>query len=425
MRYERTTFFAAALCAAVSLTTALRAEEPARGPAEQAAIDQLKQLGGVLIHYNDRLPERPVILVDFTNHQGFKDEWLKPLAELPHLSGLGLSGTAVTDEGLAYLKSLRALETLTLAETKITDEGLAELMGLKSLRTLDVRGTEVTAAGATVLRRFLPELEVSLGPMPGANESAPEPQTGPAEGKAAMPSAAHINQLRQEAQELTFPGEDDAPDSEGWSKSRYDPNRLVDLFKPLRLKKGFVLRAYLFREGGNGNGVVWAMPAEAEFPEPEDCPELEQHMFKAPKPWDALDDPMAVIEGDDSEWSYLAASLLRRELREFGALWHGVQWGVHTLLNDDPWKARPMDDEADPLQAPSTPLREWKWYQPRPAQWAPRVEMTPDRVTVTFHTYCPLYKEAIYRHTDTYRRGQYRAKTEQVRIADAPGGIAF
>ena len=51
--------------------------------------------------------------------------------------------------------------------------------------------------------------------------------------------------------------------------------------------------------------------------------------------------------------------------------------------------------------------------------------MTPDRVTVTFHTYCPLHEEAIIRHTDTYRRGQYRAKVEEVRIADAPGGIAF
>jgi hypothetical protein len=35
--------------------------------------------------------------------------------------------------------------------------------------------------------------------------------------------------------------------------------------------------------------------------------------------------------------------------------------------------------------------------------------MTPDRVTVTFHAYCPLHEEAIIRHTDTYRCGQYRA----------------
>lgn len=454
MRYQRATFFAAAVYAAGSLATALFAQEPgqAGGTAEQAAVAQLKQFGGVLVHYNDRLPERPVIMVDFTNHQGFKDEWLKPLAALPHLSGVGLSGTAVTDEGLQHLKKLRALETLTLAETKITDEGLAELMGLKSLRTLDVRGSGVTAAGATVLKRFLPELEVSFGPMPGAQQPAtgsaapavpsstmpadvgpadvgpadPAPAASPAPGvKAEMPSVARIKELREKAAELTQLGEDDQPEPEGWSKSRHDPNKLVDLFKPLRLKDGFVLRAYLFREGGNGNGVVWAMPADAEFPEPKDCPALEQHLFKAPKPWDALDDPMQVVEGDDSEWSYLAASLLRRELHEFGALWHGVNWGVHTLLDADPWKAGPPADDADPLQSPHSPQQEWTWHGPRPAQWAPQVEMTPDRVTVTFYTYCPLYEEAIFRHTDTYRRGKYRAKVEQQRIADAPGGIAF
>jgi hypothetical protein len=438
--------------AAASLATALSADEPVRNPAEQAAVAQLKQFGGVLIHYNDRLPGRPVVLVDFTNHQGFKDEWLKPLAALPHLSGVGLAGTAVTDEGLRYLKSLRSLETLTLAETKITDEGLAELIGLKSLRVLDVRGTGVTAAGATVLKRFLPEVEVSFGPMPGAEPPAagstvpaapsstmpadvgpadaapadPAPATPPVPGvKAEMPSVARIKELREKAAELTQPGEDDAPEPEGWSKSRHDPNKLMDLFKPLRLKKDFVLRAYLHREGGNGTGVVWAMPADAEFPEPKDCPALEQHMLKAPKPWDALDDPMQTVEGDDSEWSYLAASLLRRELREFGALWHGVNWGVHTILDADPWKAGPPPDDADPLQHPHSPQPEWRWHEPRPAHWAPRVEMTPDRVTVTFHTYCPLHEESIVRHTDTYRRGQYRAKVEEVRIADAPGGIAF
>ena len=63
-------------------------------------------------------------------------------------------------------------------------------------------------------------------------------------------------------------------------KSNIDPARLVDLFPPLKLRKGYQLRAYLFREGGNGNGVVWAMPEDAPFPEPNECPTLENHLFK-------------------------------------------------------------------------------------------------------------------------------------------------
>ena len=31
-------------------------------------------------------------------------------------------------------------------------------------------------------------------------------------------------------------------------------------------------------------------------------------------------------EGNDSPWSYLAASILGREIEEFGAVWHGCKW---------------------------------------------------------------------------------------------------
>jgi len=43
---------------------------------------------------------------------------------------------------------------------------------------------------------------------------------------------------------------------EGWSKSAVDPMRLLAVFSSLRIKEGYVLRAYQFREGGNGNGFV-------------------------------------------------------------------------------------------------------------------------------------------------------------------------
>jgi hypothetical protein len=83
------------------------------------------------------------------------------------------------------------------------------------------------------------------------------------------------------------------------------------------------------------------MSADAEFPEPKDCPTLEQHLLKAPKPWDAIDNPMEA------------------------------------------------------------------------------------RVRVTFYTYCGLHKQSIYRHTDTYRRGNYRPSVEEELVAGAPGGVAF
>ena len=426
MRYQRATIFVAALYAAVSLATALLADEPASTPAEQA-LAELKQIGGVLVHYDDRQPERPVIAVDFANHPGFQEAWLKYLAAFPRLSTLGLSGIPLTDEGLRHVRALAELETLTLADTRITDEGLAELLKLKKLRHLDVRGTEVTGAGVAALRRFLPELEIASGPMPDADAptgtagSTPEGQPS----DAASPfSVAKLDALREKALALSEPL-DEEEEPEGWSKSRVDPGKLVEIFAPLRLRKGYVLRAYIFREEGNGSGVVWAMPEDAALPEPHDGPARENHLLKAPKPWDALDDPMEAIEGDGSAWSYLAASLLRRELREFGAMWHGCNWQTHFLLDSDPWKGGPPSEDASPLERPTSGIDQWKWLGPRPTQWGPQVRVEDDQVTVIFHTYSGLENEAIYRHTDTYRAGKYRAKVEQEKIAEGPEGYSL
>ena len=72
-------------------------------------------------------------------------------------------------------------------------------------------------------------------------------------------SAERVNQLRRRAQRASNVT-DRGP--EGWSKSDVDPMALLSAFPSLHLKEGLTLRAYQFREGGNGNGVVWAMPVK-------------------------------------------------------------------------------------------------------------------------------------------------------------------
>lgn len=389
------------------------------GPAvsEKQALAELKAIGGVLVHYDQRAPENPVVLVDFTNHAQFKEAWLSNLGAFPRLSGLGLGGTSLGDAGLRHLRGLTSLETLSLAQTKVTDEGLAELLTLKRLRRLDLRGTQVTAVGVAALRKYLPDLEVEHGAAP---EAEPRPEVPPP----STISLARIVELRRQAAALSEPVEGQA-EPQGWSKSRVDPGRLVEIFRPLRVRKGLVLRSYVFRDEGNGNGVVWAMPEDAEFPSPQDCPALESHMLKAPKPSEALDDAMEAIEGDGSPWSYMAASLLRRELLEFGALWHGCNWRTHFVLGDDPWKAEPPNDGDSPMERPASKAQQWKWLAPRPTQWGPQVRVENDRVSVVFYTYSGLHKEAIFRHTDTYRAGKYRPKIEQKRIGEGPSGYAF
>jgi predicted component of type VI protein secretion system len=50
------------------------------------------------------------------------------------------------------------------------------------------------------------------------------------------------------------------------------------------------------------------------------------NFLRPPKPREALN-VAEVLEGDGSPKSYLAVSLLLREIQEFRALWHGLVWG--------------------------------------------------------------------------------------------------
>lgn len=205
----------------------------------------------------------------------------------------------------------------------------------------------------------------------------------------------------------------------GWAKSWHDPNYLLVVFPQLKLQEGYRLRGYLHREENNGSGVVWAMPADAEYPEPSDCPVLEHHFLQAPKPFDALADTMEGIEGDGSESAYLAASILKRELMEFGALWHGLDWGAHSVLDASPFR---LLDPNDPGSGTFTldPKSEWTWREKEPIDYRPQVVIDQARVVVTFYTYTarsgvdphsePL-AERIMKHTDTYRTGKYRSSS--------------
>ena len=120
--------------------------------------------------------------------------------------------------------------------------------------------------------------------------------------------------------------------SNGWFASAYDANDLVRVFDTLRLKAGFALHAYEYREGSNGNGIIWAVPADAPLVAPDDCPRLEDTWLGPPQPPGAVP-LMQAIEGDGSPWSYLSASILCREAAEFRAIWHGCVWSDQTILS--------------------------------------------------------------------------------------------
>jgi hypothetical protein len=199
---------------------------------------------------------------------------------------------------------------------------------------------------------------------------------------------------------------------------------ILAVFKPLHIKEGLVLRAYQYQDDGDGNGVVWAMSSEADYPDPSNCPWAEGILPKTPKPPSAIDNVMDAIDGDGSPWSYMCASILARELAEFGAKWHGCDWGTHTVLGANPWNRAKKKEESD-TGRPMGPVSEWTWMERSPASWSPRVDEGDNAMVATFITYSGLGQEAIYGHTDTYSPGEYRFKTERRQIATGPGGYVF
>jgi len=227
-------------------------------------------------------------------------------------------------------------------------------------------------------------------------------------------SLAAVERLRQaSAQARRLQGTN--PD--GWSKSTVDPNGVAAVFDSLRVKSGFTLRAYQFQAGGDGWGVVWAMPSHLGFVEPDRCIWLN----KRPRPPGALDHVMEAVEGDGSAWSYMSASVLWRELAELGAKWHGTQWDTHSLLDREP----PLDRFPISPERKFTQPSEWRWELPRPQEWQPLVSEPTQNVQVTFHTMSRLHQETIFRHTDTYRRGFYVPQSDLQHLAFGNHGIMF
>ncbi len=72
---------------------------------------------------------------------------LTPLAKLPHLRRLKISGPEFSDDQIGMLNDLQQIEELNLDGTSITDHGLRTLEALKNLKSLSVERTKVTAAG--------------------------------------------------------------------------------------------------------------------------------------------------------------------------------------------------------------------------------------------------------------------------------------
>ncbi len=217
---------------------------------------------------------------------------------------------------------------------------------------------------------------------------------------------------------------------DGLSISPVDPTGVVECLQSLRLGSEYVLGGYQSRAGSNGYGCVVAVLAGEELPPPEDCswrpvevaPGL---VLDEPLPPRALDHFMDAFRGDGSARAYLEASIVCRELMEFGAVWHGCDWVTHAVLDADPFVAGALADTLAPGDGPASDESEWTWRR-RPEEWRPSVTLHEGGgAEVRFISHSGLGREILYAHRDTFAPGCLRPESERAIIATGPAGYVF
>ena len=207
-----------------------------------------------------------------------------------------------------------------------------------------------------------------------------------------------------------------------WYKSPVDPMKLLCEFKRLSLKPGYTLRAYVYFVGDNGHGIVWGFPENSVFPGPETCINKTDHFPEAPKPPEAV--PIEdVLEGNRKPWSYIEASIFLREIREFGARWHGCFWSDVEILC-----CNPFDKKSNiPTRSSSNKFNpsQWKWRSKKVADWRPKIIIEPERVRVHFYIYNTVGRKTIELKEDLYAKGCFKPDNKTNLIAEGPGGIIY
>jgi hypothetical protein len=195
------------------------------------------------------------------------------------------------------------------------------------------------------------------------------------------------------------------PNDQGqWFLSVMEPNAVMLKLPHLSLKPNYRLVTYLYRLRESGCGKTWALPehlattAHLDAVITDNSHQIEQ----PPCPYGALPDLMAAIEGDQQPMSFMVASILRRELEEFGSLGTHQQWSQHRFVAAAPPQAR------------------WQWRTESALDLQPKIRMLPEGQIVVEFFSCRVHPSvAIFQHLDQYEPGSYMTKAIDRPIAFA------
>ncbi|MEO1590306.1 MAG: hypothetical protein AAFU71_03325 [Cyanobacteria bacterium J06632_22] len=191
-----------------------------------------------------------------------------------------------------------------------------------------------------------------------------------------------------------------------WFVSTVDAGRALTRL-PIQLKPDLRLVTYLYRTEELGEGVTWAIPEQlGTTAELEAALATATDLDNPPYPEGALLKVMSGITGDRSVLSFVTASILRRELDEFGRTGSRCDWSHHRFIATVPKQ------------------REWKWRMTPPSDLLPKARLLPDgQAAVEFYTCRVVAPIGIYRHVDQYQARSYLAKSMDQPVATVPAPV--
>jgi len=195
-----------------------------------------------------------------------------------------------------------------------------------------------------------------------------------------------------------------APNQRGkWFISAMNPGAVLLKLPGLKLKPDVKLISYLHRTPDDGVGVVWAVPeALSTTAQLEKALDTSGDRTHPPRPEGAFTNVTEAIEGDRSPASFIIASLLQRELKEFGNLGKYCSWSHHRLIGAVPGQMQ------------------WQWKGEQPKDFSPKVRLFPDgRVAIEFFSCRIIPPITLYQHLDQYPAQHYTAA-----VLDRPIAIA-
>lgn len=314
---------------------------------------------------------------------------IPPVSELQNNPWICLSWGVVTDKKYHYFNELRTLWMEQIRQSDILFFGKKhKSKGLSYYHICPQLQTKRSSMVKDLLDIFKKDIETRYPTKPSVIFTS----------SATKPNIYH----KTETHDQDEASEEISSEFE-WAISRRNPEDIVNGFSQLRIKESYKLRGYEYIEGGNGNGIVWAIPSDKELPPVQECEYLDDRLNAPPKPSIALGNFMEAIDGDQTPFSYLQAAICYHELGDFAARGYGLSWRYNRILPIEAFDYQKYDSVKEYLES----IGNWKQLTEIPKELNPQIYYIKGCPTIVFYSINHRGETTLKRYTHTFNCGGY------------------